>query len=99
MDDKGAARLAASSYPNLPAIEGKIQNADDHPCNREDGCRDIRIDQLIQVVEQKPTLVRLNASLAFEKVLQQRQRTRPRKQFRKDSPDKRNNMQPAKNRS
>jgi hypothetical protein len=35
--------LAVSSDPNLPAIEGKIQSADDYACNREDGCRDVRI--------------------------------------------------------
>jgi hypothetical protein len=35
--------LALSSNPSLPAIEGKIQSADDSACNREDGCRDVRI--------------------------------------------------------
>jgi len=30
--------LAVSSDPNLPGVEGKIQSADDHPCNHEDGC-------------------------------------------------------------
>src|ERR1039458_5817342 len=50
-------------------------------------------------MEQEPTLVRLDSGLAFEPVLQQRQRTRPREQFRKDSPDKRTDMQPAKNRA
>src|SRR5436189_4386819 len=49
-------------------------------------------------MEQEPILVRLDSSFGFKPVLQQSQRTRPRKQFRKDSPDKRPDMQPAKNR-
>ena len=36
--------LAVSSNPNLPAVEGKIHSADDYPCNREDGCRDVRLN-------------------------------------------------------
>jgi hypothetical protein len=43
-----------SSDIDSPAIEGKFRSADDHTCNREDGCRDIRIDQLIQVMEKGP---------------------------------------------
>jgi len=39
-------------------------------------------------MEQEPTLVWLNSGFAFKPVLQQSQRTRPRKQFRKDSPNK-----------
>src|SRR5258708_38898641 len=35
--------LAVSSDPDSPAVDSKIQSADAHPCNREDGCRDIRI--------------------------------------------------------
>ena len=63
--------LAVSSDPNLPAVESKIQSADDHPCNREDGCRDVRIDQLIQVTEQEPALVWLDSGFAFQPVLHQ----------------------------
>ena len=44
-------------------------------------------------------MVRLDSSLGFKPVLYHSQRTRPRKQFRKDSPDKRSDMQPAKNRA
>ncbi len=71
MMTKAMPGLAVSSDPDLPAIEGKIQSADDHACNRQDCWRDVRIDERIQVVEQKPTLVWLNASLAFEPVLEQ----------------------------
>jgi hypothetical protein len=91
--------LAVSSDPNLPAIEGKIQSADHYPCNREDGCRDVRINQLIQVMEQEPILVRLGSGLGFKPALQHGQRARPRKQLRKYPPDERADMQPAKNRS
>ena len=69
------------------------------PGNREDGRRDIRIDQLIEVMEKEPTLVRLDSGLGFKPVLQHGQRTRPRKQLRKYPPEERSHMQPAKNRS
>lgn len=91
--------LSEPSDPHLPDIKPKVQSAGDHPYNRQDVCRNVRIDQPIQVMEQEPILVRLDTGPAFEPVLQQRQRTRPRKQFRKDSPDKRPDMQPAKNRA
>jgi hypothetical protein len=74
--------------PHLPGMEGKIQGADYHPRNRQNARRDIGIDQLVQGMEQEPALVRLDASLGFEPVLQQGQGTRPMKQFSKDSPDK-----------
>ena len=50
-------------------------------------------------MEQKPTLIWLDASLAFEPVFQQCQGTRSEKHFGKGSPDKRSDMQPAKNRA
>ena len=50
-------------------------------------------------MEDEPALVRLDSGVSFEPVLQQSQRTWPRKQFRKDSPHKRTDMQPAKNRA
>jgi hypothetical protein len=55
--------------PHLPCIEQEIQNADDYACNRQNGCRDVGIDQLAQVMEQKTSLIRLNASLGIEPVL------------------------------
>lgn len=91
--------LVVSSDPNLPAIEGEIQSADDYPYNREDDCGDVRINQLVQEMEQEPILVRLASGLGFKPVLQHSQRTRPRKQLRKYPPDERSHMQPAKNRS
>lgn len=52
------------------------------------GCRDIRIDQLVHIVKQEAPLVQLDADLGFEPILQQRQRTWSRKQFRENSPEK-----------
>ncbi len=51
----------------------------------------------IQVVEQKSAMVWLNSGFGFQPVLQHSQRTRPREQFGKDSPNKGNDMQPAEN--
>jgi len=48
-------------------------------------------------MEQKASVVRLDASFGFEPVLKHSQRTRPRKQFRKYPPDQGNNVQPAEN--
>jgi len=62
-------KLAAPGDPHLPSIERKIQNADEYACRRQNGCGDVGIDQLVQVVEQKPTLVRLDSGFAFEPVL------------------------------
>jgi hypothetical protein len=57
------------SDPHLPAIERKIQEANEYACNRQDSGGDVGIDKLVQVMEQKATLVWLDASFAFEPVL------------------------------
>ena len=54
---------------DLLAVEGKIENANDYPSQREDGCRGVRIDQLMHVVEQEPALVWLNSGFAFQSVI------------------------------
>ena len=84
-----------SGDPDSPAVEGKIQSADDPPCNREDGRRDVRTDQLIEGMEKEPTLVRLDSGLGFKPVLQHGQRTWPREQFRKGSPNERSDTPAA----
>ena len=61
--------LLEPSDPDSPTIERKIQNADDDSCNRQNGCRNIRIDQLVQVMEQEPILIWLDSGLAFEPIL------------------------------
>jgi len=91
--------LAVMSDPKLPAVKGKIQSADDHPCKREDGCRNVWIDELIQVMEQEPALVRLDSGFGFKPVLKHGQRARPGKHLRKYPPDERSDMQEAENRS
>jgi hypothetical protein len=50
-------------------------------------------------MEQESALVRLHSGLVLEPVLEQSQRTRPRKQLRENSPDEGDNMQPAKKRT
>jgi hypothetical protein len=59
-----------------------------YPGNCQNSCGDIGVDQLVQVMEQKTALVRLDASFGFKPVLKQRQGAWPRKQFRKNSPCK-----------
>lgn len=83
--------------PYLPPVECKIEKADKYTNDRQNHCRYVRIDELVQVVEQKAALVRRDARRGFEPVLKHSQRTRPRKQFRKNSPEQRSDMQPAKN--
>src|SRR5438445_10021238 len=80
-------RLSESSATELPTIERKVQSADDHPRHRKHGCRHIRIDQAVEVMEQKPALVWFDSRLRFKPILQHSQRTGPRKQFRKNAPD------------
>ena len=62
--------LAAPGDPH-PSIERKIQTADENSCNRQHCRRDVRIHQLIQVMEQETSLVRLDASPDLKPVFQQ----------------------------
>jgi hypothetical protein len=78
----------APSDPHPTSIKRKIQNADEYACDHQNGCGDIGIDQLVQIVKQESTLIRLDSGSAFEPILEYSQRTRPRKQYRQDSPDK-----------
>jgi hypothetical protein len=84
--------------PYLPSMKSQIQQADGYRYSGENIGGDIGIYKAVQIVEQEPALVRLDSGAAFDPVLQQRQRTRPRKQFRKDSPEKRSDVQPPENR-
>src|SRR5437879_10641242 len=85
--------------PHSPSIESKIESADQHTCNHQRDRGDVGIHEFIQVVEQKSTMVWFNSGFAFQPVLQQSQRTRPREQLGKDSPNKGTDMQPAENRA
>src|SRR5580692_226101 len=83
----------------LPSIEYEVEGANDHARHCQGGCRDVRIDQLVEIVEQETSLVGLDARLLFPPVLEKSQGTGPRQQLRDNSPDQRNDMQPAKNRT
>ena len=73
--------------PHPPSVQCQIENADKYAGNRQNSCGDIGINKLVQVMEQKASLVWLDAGLGFRPVLKQRQGAWPRKQFRKNSPD------------
>ena len=68
-DRSDASELATASDPHLPSVECKIENADENACNRQNGRGDVGIDKLVQVMKQKPALVRLDAGLGFKPVL------------------------------
>jgi hypothetical protein len=75
--------------PHLSSVESQICNAYDYPGDGENVGGNIGIHKLIQIVEQESALVWLDTSAPFEPIFQQRQWARPRKNFGKDSPDKR----------
>jgi hypothetical protein len=63
------AKLAAPADPHPTSIHRKVENADEHACNRKSARGDIGIDHLVQVMEQESALIRLHARLGFEPVL------------------------------
>lgn len=65
--------LGTASQPHLPPVECKVENADEYSCNGQNGCGDIGINKLIQVVKQKPALIGLDPGPGFEPVLKQSQ--------------------------
>src|SRR3984957_12235429 len=83
----------------LPSIECEVEGANDHSRHCQGGCRDVRIDQLVEIVEEETSLVWLDARLLFAPVLEKSQGTGPQQQLRDNSPDQRSDMQPAKNRT
>jgi len=90
--------MSAPADPHLSSVKRQICDANDYPGDGEQVGGNVGIHKLVQIVEQESAQVRLESSAAFEPIFQQRQWTRPRKNFRKDSPDKRCDVQPAKNR-
>ena len=91
--------MSASADPYLSSIKREICDANDYPGDGENVGGNVGIDKLVQIVKQESALVRLNSGPAFEPIFQQRQWTRPRKHFGEDSPDKRCDVQPAKERA
>ena len=91
--------MSALPNPHLSSIESQICNANDYRGDGEHVGGDIGIYNLVQIVEQEPALIWLDTGAAFEPIFQQSQWTRPRKHFGKDSPEKRSDVQPPKNRA
>ena len=91
--------MSAPADPHLSSVESQICDANDYPGDGEHVGGNVGIHKLVQIVEQESALVRLDSGAAFEPIFQQSQWTRPRKNFGKDSPDKRSDVQPAKNRA
>ena len=56
--------LTSASHPHQPSVQREIENTDEYACNRENGWGDIGIDQLVQIVEQEASLVRLDPRLS-----------------------------------
>ena len=84
--------MSAPTDPYLSSVESQICDADDYRGDGEQVGGNVGIHKLVQIVEQESALVGLDSGAAFERVLQQSQWTRPREQFRKDSPDKRSDV-------
>jgi hypothetical protein len=78
--------LAPNCEPRLSPVKGQVDAADDHSRHRQSRIGNVRVDQLVQVMQQEPALVGLDASLAFQPVLQESQRTGPRKEFDQECP-------------
>jgi hypothetical protein len=84
--------------PHQPTIERQVQDAYDDPGTSKDTRPDIRIDKLVQIMQQEPALIRGNPCFLFQPIFQKCQRARPHK-FRKNSPNQRGNMQTAEKRT
>jgi len=69
-DKNEASSLTTPSDSHLPSVECKIENAHQYASSRQNGCGDVGIDQLIHVMEQKPALVGLDASLGFKLIFE-----------------------------
>ena len=91
--------MSAPTDPHLSTIERQICEADYYRHSGEGVGGDIGINKLVQIVKKESALVWLDTGTAFEPIFQQSQWTRPRKHFGKDSPNKRSDMQPAKERA
>ena len=92
-------KLAATSNPRLPAVECKVQGADQHASHGENGCRDVGIYKFVEVVEKKTTLIWFDAGFGFQPVFQNGKRTWPKEEFGEDTPDQGNDVEAAKERA
>jgi hypothetical protein len=87
--------VSVPTDPHLSSVESQICDANDYLSEGEHVGGNVGVHKLVQIVEQESALVRLDSGAAFEAIFQESQWTWPRKQFDKDSPDKRCDVQPA----
>ena len=83
--------------PHSSNVKCQTLDADRYRRCGENVGGNVGIHKPVQVVEQESALVRFDSGAAFEPVFQQCQGTGPGENFRKDSPDKRSDMQPSEN--
>ena len=69
------ASLCSESRAMLVSLKSQVHPADDYSCHGQSRSRNVRVDQLVQIMQQEAPLVGQHATLAFEPVLQQSQRT------------------------
>jgi hypothetical protein len=91
--------VSVPADPDLSSVKREICDANDYPGDGENVGGNVGIHKLVQIVEEESALVRLDSAVGFEPIFQQSQWTRPRKHFGKDSPEKRSDVQPPKNRA
>ena len=87
------------SAPFSPCINSKIQRTDSDAGDGERGRGNVGVNQRVEVMKQKSALVRLNAGPAFKPVFEACQRAAAGKNFDKDAPEQRSNMQPLERRA
>ena len=60
-----------SSCPELSCIKQNVHTADEHADNCQKGCRDVRVDKLVEIMKQEAAAVRLDSRFCLEPVLKQ----------------------------
>jgi hypothetical protein len=68
----GPSLVVRQGSPDSPAIEHKVEDANDHSSHREHCRRNIGIDQLIHIVEQEASVVRIDTGFLFQRILEER---------------------------
>ena len=92
---RGWSTMSVPADPHLSSVKRQICEANDYPGEGEHVGGNVGVHKLVQIVQQESALVWPDSGAAFEPIFQQRQWTWPRKNFGKDSPDKRCDVQPA----
>jgi hypothetical protein len=97
---KGATNISDSPTSNVTApepddVDADIEQTYGDAADSQRRWRHVRIDERVQVVQQKPTLVRADARTVSQPVFGWRQRAGPGKDFDQDTPDERPQVKPA----